>query len=55
MKVMLKRSTIGCTPKQRKVIEALGLRRIRQVKELPDNDAVRGMVRKVEHLVEVSE
>ncbi|EPR42638.1 ribosomal protein L30 [Desulfovibrio sp. X2] len=53
MKIMKKRSTIGATPKQRKVLEALGLRKIRQVKEMPDNDAVRGMVKQVEHLVEV--
>ncbi len=53
MKIMKKRSTIGATPAQRKVLEALGLRKIRQVKEMPDNDAVRGMVNQVKHLVEV--
>ncbi|WP_029894010.1 50S ribosomal protein L30 [Desulfohalovibrio reitneri] len=55
MKVVLKKSLIGSTPKQRKIVKSLGLRKIRQVKELPDNDAVRGMVKKVAHLVEVSE
>ncbi|MFW5486867.1 MAG: 50S ribosomal protein L30 [Desulfovibrio sp.] len=55
MKVKLVRSSIGCGPKQQKVLEALGLRKIRQVNELPDNNAVRGMIRKVQHLVEVSE
>jgi large subunit ribosomal protein L30 len=55
MKVKLIRSSIGCSPKQRKVLEALGLRKIRQTKDMPDNDAVRGMIKKVQHLVEVSE
>lgn len=55
LKVKLVRSTIGCSPKQRKTVAALGLRKIRQVKELPDNGAVRGMIRSVEHLVEVVE
>ncbi len=55
MKIKLVRSFIGCGPKQRKVLDSLGLRKIRQVKEMPDNNAVRGMLRKVQHLVEVSE
>jgi ribosomal protein L30 len=36
-------------------LEALGLRKMQQVKELPSNDSVRGMVKLVEHLVEVVE
>jgi large subunit ribosomal protein L30 len=55
MKVKLTRSLIGCSPKQRATIAALGLRRIRQVKELPKNDSTLGLVRAVEHLVEVVE
>lgn len=55
LKVKLVRSMIDCTPKQRQTLAALGLRRIRQVRELPDNDAVKGMIKKVEHLVEVIE
>jgi large subunit ribosomal protein L30 len=55
MIVKLKRSLIGCTPKQRKIIQALGLRKIRQTNEIPDTPAMQGMVAKVSHLVEVVE
>ncbi len=55
IKVKLVRSLIGCSPKQRATVKALGLRKIRQEKELPKNDAVLGMVERVNHLVEVVE
>ncbi|MDK2921238.1 MAG: large subunit ribosomal protein [Desulfonauticus sp.] len=55
IKVKLKRSLIGLKPKQKKTIQALGLRKINQVKELPKNDAVLGMIKKVENFVEVVE
>lgn len=53
IKVKLIRSRIGTTPAQRKVLDALGLTRREQVKTLKDNAAVRGMIAKVSHLVEV--
>lgn len=53
--VKLIKSRHGRKPKQAKTLEALGLKRIRQVRILPDNPAVRGMLRKVSHLVEVKE
>jgi len=53
MKVKLRRSYYGRTPNQRKNLKALGLRRIDQVKELPDNPSIRGKINKVKHLVEV--
>ena len=49
------RSPIGKLPKQRATLRALGLRRIRQTVTQPDNDAVRGMLSKVSHLVEWEE
>ncbi len=49
------RSTIGRAGKQRKIMHSLGLRGIGQQSELPDNPAVRGMVTKVKHLIEVTE
>ncbi len=55
LKIKLVRSKIGCTPKQRAVLAALGLRRREMVKAHQDNAAVRGMIAKVSHLVEVSE
>jgi len=51
--VKLIKSKIGCTPMQRATLEALGLRKIRQEKALPDTPTLRGMIFKVSHLVEV--
>ena len=53
VKVTLIKSTIGSTPYQKKVVEALGLRKIRQTVELPDTPQTMGAVNKVSHLVKV--
>jgi large subunit ribosomal protein L30 len=43
-----------CTPeKQKLVIKGLGFTRLNQIIERPDNAAIRGMVAKVPHLVEI--
>ncbi len=55
LKITLVKSTIGAIPKQRATVEALGLKKIRSTVELPDNEAVRGMVWHVKHLVKVEE
>ena len=55
LKITLVKSTIGADPKNRKTVEALGLRKLNHVVEMPDNPAVRGMVRQVRHLVKVEE
>ena len=55
LKVTLVKSPIGNVPKNRKTVEALGLHKVHQTVELPDNAAVRGMVRHVAHLVKVEE
>jgi large subunit ribosomal protein L30 len=49
------RSTIGAIPSHREVIRGLGLRRIRHEVQREDTPAVRGMVARVSHLVEVIE
>lgn len=49
------RSPVGRPRKQRAVLQSLGLRRIRHEVERPDTPAVRGMVNKISHLVEVVE
>jgi large subunit ribosomal protein L30 len=46
-------SVIGCTDGQRATVRGLGLRRLHQVVEREDTPAVRGMVKKVPHLVAV--
>jgi len=55
LKVKLVRSVIGSTERQRQVVRGLGLRRINHTVEREDTPAIRGMVQKVLHLVEVTE
>ena len=55
LKVTLKKSTIGASPKQRKVVEALGLKKTNSAVELPDSPQTRGAIAKVEHLLRVEE
>lgn len=55
LKITLVRSAIGTKPLQRKNIEALGLKKIRQTVTRPDNPQIRGMIEKVKHLVDVEE
>jgi large subunit ribosomal protein L30 len=49
------KSGIGTKKGHREVLRSLGLRRIRHEVERPDTPAVRGMVKKIEYLVEVEE
>ena len=55
IKIQLVRSPIGYNERQKKTVRALGLRRLNQVVERPDNPAIRGMVASIVHLVKVSE
>jgi large subunit ribosomal protein L30 len=48
-------SVIGCTDGQRATVRGLGLRRMHQVVERADTPAIRGMVKKVPHLVAIVE
>ncbi len=54
-KVKLVRSPIGRPANQREIVRSLGLRKLNSTNELPDNEAVRGMVNKIRHLVQVTE
>jgi large subunit ribosomal protein L30 len=55
IKIQFYRSMI-CTPQKHKVIvRSLGLTKLQQVVERPDNAAVRGMVAKVPHLLRIVE
>ncbi|MCG5031113.1 50S ribosomal protein L30 [Mesosutterella sp. OilRF-GAM-744-9] len=51
VKVTLVRSPIGCKADHRKTVLGLGLKKIRQTRELEDTPAVRGMINKVSYLV----
>jgi large subunit ribosomal protein L30 len=55
LKVTLVKSPIGFNEKQGKVVESLGLRKIRHSVELPDTPETRGMIHKVRHLVVVAD
>jgi large subunit ribosomal protein L30 len=55
IKVRMIGSLIGCTEGQRATVRGLGLRRLHQVVDREDTAMVRGMIRKVPHLVEVVE
>jgi large subunit ribosomal protein L30 len=49
------RSAIGYDQRQRNALRGLGLRRLRHTVELEDTPAVRGLIRRVIHLVAVEE
>lgn len=55
LKVTLVKSPIGAVPKNKATVEAMGLRKLHKTVIMPDNAAVRGMIAKVKHLVEVEE
>jgi large subunit ribosomal protein L30 len=55
IKVTLVKSTITSKPAIRKTVEAMGLKKLNGSVVLPDNEAVRGMVFKVKHLIAVEE
>ena len=54
LKVTLRRSIIGLSPRQEATVKALGLRRIRQWVMHDDSVTVRGMIAKVPHVLEVT-
>ncbi len=53
--VTWKKSTIGYSQKQRGIIESLGLRKLNHTVVHEDTDSIIGMLKKVGHLVEVTE
>ena len=55
LKITLVKSTIGAIPKHRATVEALGLKKLNKSVELPNNDATKGMINQVRHLVKVEE
>ncbi|MDW8064998.1 MAG: 50S ribosomal protein L30 [Anaerolineae bacterium] len=55
MRIVLAKSPIGYSQRQRRTLRTLGLRRIHDVVEWPDTPVVRGMIAKVSHLVRVEE
>ena len=55
LKVTLVKSIIGSSETQRATVKTLGLGKLNSSSELNDTPQIRGMIRKVEHLVKVEE
>ncbi len=55
LEVTLKKSLIGRRPNQVKTAKALGLKKINQVVVKEDNEAIRGMIKTISHMVSVTE
>jgi large subunit ribosomal protein L30 len=53
LKIVLKKGYIGLPVKQRRTLEALGLKRIGSSVKREDNKAIKGMINRVAHLVAV--
>jgi len=55
LRVKYVRSAIGYAQDQKDTIRSLGLRKLQRTVEVEDNPAMRGMINKVRHLVQVEE
>lgn len=53
IKIKLVKSHIGRPPAQRAVLNGMGLSKVNKIVVLNDTPEIRGMIRKVEHLVKV--
>ena len=53
--VTLRKSTIGYSHRQRRIVQSLGLRKLNHTVEHDDSESIIGMIKKVGHLVEVVE
>jgi large subunit ribosomal protein L30 len=55
IRIQYYKSTIGYSKKQKDIVKALGITKLNQVVERPDNAAMRGVVAKVPHLLRIVE
>ncbi|MDD2226214.1 MAG: 50S ribosomal protein L30 [Dysgonamonadaceae bacterium] len=55
IKIKQIKSRIGCPKTQKRTLDALGLRKMNQVVEHEDNEVIRGMIKRVHHLVTIVE
>jgi len=55
LKITMVKSMNGRPEKHRRVLRGMGIRKMHQAVELPDNPATRGMIAKVAHMVKVEE
>jgi large subunit ribosomal protein L30 len=55
IKIQYYRSSIGYSKKQKEIVKSLGITKLNQTIERPDNAAMRGIVAKVPHLLRIVE
>ena len=55
LKITLTKSKIGQVPKNVKIVESMGFKKLGSSVILPDNEATRGQIRLISHMVKVEE
>jgi len=55
IRIQYYRSFIACPEKHKSIVRSLGLRKLNQIVERPDTEAMRGAVAKVPHLLRIVE
>ena len=55
LKITQVKSRIGYKKKAKATLDAMGLKKMNQTVELPDNPAIRGMIKKIENLIRVED
>jgi len=55
LKITQVKSRIGYKKKAKATLDAMGLRKMNQTVELPDNPAIRGMIKKIKYLIKVDD
>ena len=55
LRIQWYRSAIAAPEKHKAIVRSLGLTKLNQIVERPDNEAIRGMVAKVPHLLRIVE
>ena len=53
IKIQYYKSSIGYSKKQKAIVKGLGITKLNQVVERPDNASMRGMVEKIPHLLRI--
>ena len=55
LKITQVKSRIGYKKKAKATLDAMGIKKMNQTVELPDNPAIRGMIKKIEYLIRVED
>ena len=55
LKITQIKSSIGYKKKAKATLDAMGIKKMNQTVELPDNPAIRGMIKKIEYLIRVED